>query len=84
MKQEKINHSEFIKQISDQSGYAQKFIADVYSKGAEIVRDNLNDGKATQVFKGMIVYPSIYNNEYKFARARFGTFFRDLDSAILE
>ena len=84
MRQEKIAFSEFVRQISKDTGYAQHDISAVLKSSAGVIRGNLENGKSTQVFPGMVVYPSTYNNEYKFARARFGNFFRDLDSAILE
>ena len=75
---EKINNSDFIRQVSQKTGYAQKSITEVLNAAADIVLDNLNDNKASTVFKGMIVYPATYKNETTFARARFGKKFRNL------
>lgn len=73
----KINNGEFVKQISKRSGYAQKDIAEVLNTAAEVLHDNLDDNYETAVLKGMIVYPSVFQEKYKFPRARFGTFFKD-------
>lgn len=77
MKNEKIGNKEFVRQISKRSGYAQKDIAEVLNTAAEILHENIDDGVETTVFKGMVIYPSYFNNKYKFPRARFGTFFKD-------
>lgn len=83
METKKIGNKDFIRQISKKSGYAQKDIREVLRTEGEVIKENLDNGFATQVLEGMVVYPSTYNNEYMFARARFGRFFRDINSAIL-
>lgn len=77
MKNKKINNKDFVKQISKESGYAQKDIAEVLNVAANVLHDNLEDNIETAVLKGMIVYPSVIKDTYKFPRARFGTFFKD-------
>lgn len=87
MSQNKIWHKEYVKQISIKTGYAQKDVAEVLKVGKEILKDNLIKELATTIMDGIVVYPATYkrdNKEVKFARARFGKFFRNLDSAILE
>lgn len=82
MKKEKVNHSSFIKQVSKETGYAQKDIKTVLEAVADITVQNLNEDKSTTIVPGIVVYPSIYNNEFKFPRARFGVNFK-LDAPIL-
>lgn len=75
MKIEKINNKDFVRQIAKDTGYAQKDISAVLNSAADITLQNLNNGKATAVLKGMVVYPSHYN-EVQFPRARFGKSFK--------
>lgn len=80
----KINFGDFIKQVKANSGHAEWIVSDVLNSAAVVLRNNLDDGNSTAVFKGMIVYPSTKKDcPTTFARARFGTFFKDLNSAIL-
>lgn len=86
MEKGKINRTEYVKQISKKSGYAQKDITEVLNVGREVLKNNLEKGYSTTVMDGMIVYPATYKHEdleVTFARARFGAFFRNLDAAIL-
>lgn len=82
----KINFKDFVKQVSKKSGYAQWNIAEVFDVGAEVVKENLEKGLETSVFRGMIIYPSVMKQptgEIVFARARFGKFFKDLNSSAI-
>lgn len=72
----KIGYCDFIKQISKDTGYAQKDIGAVLESAADVILRNLNDNKETAVFKGMVVYPATYKDEVTFPRARFGRFFK--------
>ena len=81
---EKIKFKDYIKQIRKNSGHAEWVITEVMTSAAAVLRENLDDGKATTVFKGMVIEPHTINNgKVTYARARFGTFFKDLNSAIL-
>ncbi len=76
MKKEKINNPEFVGQISKDTGYAKRDISAVLDSASKITLQNLNEGKETVVLKGLIVYPASYKDEVKFARARFGKYFK--------
>lgn len=83
MKEEKVKNSDFIRQISKKTGYAQVDVGAVLNAASEVIVENLADGKSTSVFKGMVIYPSAYNGSgfgreisARFPRARFGKFFR--------
>ena len=78
----KVNNKDFIKSISTETGFPQKYISQILEAGANIVLRNLQDGIATSVFQSMVVYPSTYNNEITFPRARFGKFFKSLDPIL--
>jgi hypothetical protein len=76
MKREKINYSDFVRQISKTTGYAQKDITVVLDSAADIALQNLNNKMETAVMRGMIVYPSSYKGEINVPRARFGQKFK--------
>lgn len=81
---EKVGYIDFIGQVSSFSGYTSQTVTSVLESAAVTVRKNLDNGKATTVFKGMVVYPATKKDcNTTFARARFGKFFKDLNSAIL-
>lgn len=86
---DKISFNDFVRQVSSKSGYAQKDIKQVLNTGSECIADNLNDGLATTVMQGIIVYPGIYPamdrvedgktvhyEEVIYPRARFGQAFK--------
>ena len=75
-----MNNKDFIRALSKETGFTQKDIADVLESAADLVLRNLSNGIETAVFQGMIVYPSTYNNEITFPRARFGKFFKTFAS----
>lgn len=76
------NNKDFIRSISADTGFSQKDISEVLSSAADIILRNLKDGISTMVFQGMLVYPSTYNDEVTFPRARFGKFFKSMDSVL--
>lgn len=74
--EERVNHSDFVRAVSKKTNYTQKDISAVLKAGAEVVLENLKNGVATAVFRGMTVYPSTYKDTYTFPRARFGKYFK--------
>ena len=86
---EKVNFSDFVRQVSRRSGYAQKDIKEVLNVGSECIVENLNKGMSTTVMQGVIVYPGVYPafdrvengktvhyDEVIYPRARFGQAFK--------
>lgn len=86
---DKVNFSNFVRQISDKSGYAQKDIKQVLNVGSECVAENLSNGMATTIMQGVIIYPGVYPatdrvedgktvhyDEVIYPRARFGQSFK--------
>lgn len=82
MKKEKINNKDFIRAISRKTGFTQKDITDVLEAVSEITLENLNNGVETAILRGLIVYPATYKGEVTFPRARFGNYFKNLDSVL--
>jgi len=81
---EKIGYRDFIKQVSAVSEYPCQTVKGVLDGTAVAIRQNLDSGKSCTVFNGMIVYPATKKDcQTTFARARFGRFFKNLNSAIL-
>lgn len=87
---DKISFSEFVRQVSKKSGYAQKDIKEVFSVGSEVVAINLEDKISTTIMPGVVVYPAVYPamdktdengntvhyDEVIYPRARFGQAFK--------
>lgn len=88
---DKVKHSDFVRQISKATGYAQKDIAAVLDAAKDVIIADLNEMKSVAVMKGMIVYPSVYPaidtkdkdgntvhcDEVLYPRARFTSLFKD-------
>ena len=88
---EKVNYSDFVRQVSKKSGYAQVNIKEILDKAAEVSADNQNQNIASTVMQGIIIYPSTYpavdttdkdgniihHNETVYPRARFGKAFKN-------
>lgn len=72
----RICNADYIRQISARTGKPLKLISLILDAGAAIVKENLDKGLSTVVFKGMTVYPATYNNQYTYPRARFGKYFK--------
>ena len=51
----KIKHSDFIRQISKRTGYSQVDIKCVNEAALEILKENMKNGNATAVFKGITI-----------------------------
>ena len=87
---EKVNFTDFVKQVSKKSGYAQKDIKEVFNVGSECIIENLNNNKSTTIMTGVIIYPGKYPaidrteadgrlahyDEVIYPRARFGQSFK--------
>lgn len=86
---EKISFTNFVKQISKKSGYAQKDIKEVLNVGSSLVAENLSKGIATAIMQGVVIYPGVYPatdriengktvhyDEVIYPRARFGASFK--------
>lgn len=86
---DKVNFSDFVRQISKKSGYAQKDIKEVLTTGSECVAENLAKGISTAIMQGVIIYPGVYPatdriedgktvhyEEVIYPRARFGQSFK--------
>lgn len=80
MRKEKVNNTDFVRQLSKESGYPMVDIKEIFAKAVEIIVRNLAEGKATDVMGGLVVYPSTYNGEVTHPRARFGKQFRNFTS----
>ncbi len=76
MKRDKVNYKDFIRQISKDTGYAQKDISAVLESAENLIDNNLNNGIETTALKGMVVYRASYKGEVNYARARFGKSFK--------
>lgn len=74
----KVSNSKFIDAVAYDAGFTKKEVADMLASAANIVLQNLKEGVATSILQGMVVYPSTYNNEITFPRARFGKFFKSI------
>ena len=53
----KINYSEFVKQVSKKTGYAQKDVKEVLNVASDIALENMQDGTAVSVFSGVTFEP---------------------------
>lgn len=86
---DKVKFTDFVRQVSKKSGYAQKDIKEVLNIGSECVAENLNKGTATTVMQGVVIYPGVYPamdrvengktvhyEEVIYPRARFGQSFK--------
>lgn len=83
MSDTKVTYTEFIKQVSKKSGYAQKDIREVFDNASEIIHENLQNDKATTAMMGLIIYPANFRGELVYPRARFGRYFRkDLNPVL--
>ena len=85
----KVKFTDFVRQVSKKSGYAQKDITAVFETASECVAENLNAEKATTIMKGLVVYPgkypafdrvedgkTVHYDEVIYPRARFGQAFK--------
>lgn len=89
---EKVNMSEFVRQISQKSGYAQTDIKAVLNFASECIAENLSDGLSTTIMQGVVIYPSVlpardakdkngnlvHYEQTIYPRARFGQSFKKL------
>lgn len=86
---DKIKFTDFARQVSKRSGYAQKDIKEVLHTCSQIIAENLDNGAATTVMMGMVVYPAkypgfdrvedgktVHYDEVIYPRARFGQAFK--------
>lgn len=86
---DKIKFTDFARQVSKKSGYAQKDIKEVLYTCSECIAENLDKGIATTVMLGMVVYPATYPgfdrvengktvhyDKVIYPRARFGQAFK--------
>ena len=76
MSDTKVTYTEFIKQVSRKSGYAQKDIREVFDNASEIIHENLQNNKATTAMTGLIIFPANFRDKLIYPRARFGRYFR--------
>lgn len=88
---EKVNYSDFVRQVSKKSGYAQVNIREILDNAAQVAADNLNNNIASTIMQGVIIYPSSYpaidmkdkdgnvvhRSEAIYPRARFGKAFKN-------
>lgn len=85
----KIKFTDFVRQVSKKSGYAQKNIAEVLNVASECVAENLSQEITTTIMKGVVIYPgkypafdrvedgkTVHYEEVIYPRARFGTAFK--------
>lgn len=86
---DKIKFTDFVRQLSKKSGYAQRDIKEVLNIGSLCVAENLSDGIATTIMQGVVIYPGVYPaidriedgkhvhyDEVIYPRARFGSAFK--------
>lgn len=86
---EKVKFTDFVRQVSKKSGYAQKDIKEVLNISSAIVAENLSNGISTTIMQGVVIYPGVYpamdrvedgkNVHYEeviYPRARFGQAFK--------
>lgn len=78
MEKNRMNNSDFIRELSKRTGYMQTDIKDVLEASADLIKENLSNDVTTVPFIGMIIYPATYNNTVTFPRARFTKAFRGL------
>ena len=87
---EKVKFTDFVRQVSKKSGYAQKNIAEVLDVASECVAENLSNEISTTVMKGVVIYPGkypafdreengkvVHYDEVIYPRARFGSAFKN-------
>lgn len=87
---DKIKYGEFVCQVSEETGHAQYAISEILDGASNVVANNLNNGLATTIMKGVVIYPSkcaardvkdingdaLHIDETIYPRAKFGVAFK--------
>ncbi len=87
---DKVKFTDFVRQVSKKSGYAQKDIKEVLNVASECTATNLSNKMATTIMQGVVIYPASYPamdkvedgktvhyDEVIYPRARFGIAFKN-------
>lgn len=56
---ERVNYSDFVRQVSKHTGFTIRDVAEVLDSAQEIIIENLKSDKSTKVLKGLEIEPQI-------------------------